>query len=47
MLVIYDWKEEGRLRIHKVAILDDLDDLLKKHVIRSTIELLRPRLGIG
>ena len=20
MLVIYDWKEEGRLRIHKVAI---------------------------
>jgi hypothetical protein len=44
MLVIYDGKEEGRLRVGKVATLDDL---LKKHVIRSTIELLRPRLGIG
>jgi hypothetical protein len=47
MLVIYDEKEEGRLRINKVAILDDLSDLLKKHVIRAKIKLLRPRLGIG
>ncbi len=35
MLVIYDEKEEGRLRISKVATLDNLSDLLKKHVIRA------------
>ncbi len=45
--VIYDGKEEGRLRGDKVAILDDLSDLLKKHVIRSTIESLRPRHDLG
>ena len=47
MLAIYDEKEEGRLRLRKVAILDDLSDLLKKHVIRAKIKSLRPRLGIG
>ena len=44
MLVIYDGKEEGRLRLDKVTTLSDL---LKKHVIRSTIESLRPRHGLG
>jgi hypothetical protein len=35
MLVIHDEKEEGRLRLSKVATLDNLSDLLKKHVIRA------------
>ncbi len=47
LLAIQDWKEEGRLRLGKVATLDNLSDLLTKHVTRSTIELLRPRLGLG
>ena len=47
LLAIQDWKEEGRLRLGKVATLDNLSDLLTKHVTRSTMELLRPRLGLG
>jgi hypothetical protein len=47
LLAIQDWKEEGRLRLGKVATLENMSDLLTKHVIRATLELLRPKLGIG
>ena len=47
MLVIYDGKEEGRLRISKVATLDNLSDLIKKHVIRAKIKPLRLRHDPG
>jgi hypothetical protein len=47
LLAIQDWKEEGRLRTGKVATLDNMSDLLTKHVTRATMESLRPLCGIG
>ena len=47
LLAIQDWKEEGRLRTGKVATLENLSDLLTKHVTRATMESLRPLCGIG
>jgi hypothetical protein len=43
MMVIYDGKEEGRLRISKVATLENTSDLLKKHVIRAKDKWPRPK----
>ncbi len=47
MMVIYDEKEEGRLRVSKVATLDNMSDLLTKHVIRAKIKPLRLRHDPG
>ena len=47
MMVIYDEKEEGRLRISKVATLENMSDLLKKHVIRAKDKLLCRRHDPG
>jgi hypothetical protein len=47
MMVIYDEKEEGRLRLSKVATLDNMSDLLKKHVIRAKSKLLCRRHDPG
>ena len=47
MMVIYDEKEEGRLRVSKVATLENMSDLLKKHVIRAKDKLLCRRHDPG
>jgi hypothetical protein len=47
LLAIQDWRQAGRLTTAKIDTSKNISDVLTKHVVRATLEALRPLLGIG
>ena len=46
LLAIQDWRQAGRLHTAKIDTSENISDVLTKHVVRATLEALRPWLGI-